>query len=189
MSTGFRTALATEEFPDELPKQYEIVCGMLVRKAMPSADHSVLQFQLVRFLGPYQGRRNTPGGWWLGTECEIELFPEPDTHRYLPDVVGWTIAAVPERPRTARVRVWPQWVCEILSPSTADRDTGVKMDTYHRAHVDHYWVVDPERQVLTVWAWAENGYEAILEAGRGERVRAAPFADHELDLDWLFEFE
>ena len=73
----------------------------------------------------------------MGTECEIELFPEPDAERYLPDVAGWEIDKVPERPKGARVRVWPQWVCEILSPSTADRDKGVKLDTYHRAHVDH----------------------------------------------------
>lgn len=189
MSTGSSTALAIDEFPDELPRQHEIVRGMLVRKAMPSLDHSLLQFRLAGFLGPFQGRRNTPGGWWLGTECEIELFPAPDVQRYQPDLVGWQIAAVPGRPRGTRARVWPQWVCEILSPSTADRDTGVKMDTYHRAHVDHYWVVDPNAQTLTVWAWAEDGYATILTGEPGERVRAQPFAQRELDLDWLFDLE
>ena len=65
-------------------------------------------------------------------------------------------------------------MCEILSPgSAAGRDKGTKKDVYHRAHVDHYWLVDPEKQTLLVLAWAERGYQTILTAGRGERVNAA----------------
>ena len=97
---------------------------------------------------------------------------------------------VARRPLEARVRTWPQWVCEILSPgSAAGRDKGTKKDVYHRAHVDHYWLVDPEKQTLLVLAWAERGYQTILTAGPGERVRAEPFAERELDLDWFFDFE
>ncbi|MCG8416603.1 MAG: Uma2 family endonuclease [Proteobacteria bacterium] len=189
MAQRFQKAPASDEFPDELPKQYEIVCGNLVRKAMPSHEHSLLQFRLASFLGPFDGRRSMPGGWWMGTECEIELFPEPDVQRYLPDVAGWKIDAVPQRPRGARVRIWPQWVCEILSPSTAHRDKGDKLDVYHRAHVNHYWLIDQNKPTLTVLAWAEDEYRTILIAGPGERVRAEPFAERELDLDWLFDFE
>ncbi|MCG8420845.1 MAG: Uma2 family endonuclease [Proteobacteria bacterium] len=186
MSTSPQIVSASDEFPDELPKQYEIVCGNLVRKAVPTFDHGSIQQQLAIFLAPFRGRRETPGGWWTSSDCEIELFPQ---ERYLPDVAGWKIDMVPERPRGARVRIRPQWVCEILSPKTAGRDKGVKQDAYHRAHVDHYWLVDPEKQTLTVLAWADDGYQTILNAGPGDRVRAEPFAERELELSWLFEFE
>ena len=181
--------IAGDEFPDELPKQYEIVCGNLMRKAVPTYRHGVLQLRLGSFVLPFYGKRSAPGGWWTSTECEIELFAKPDAQRYQPDLVGWKIDIVPKEPRGAQVGTWPQWVCEILSPSTADRDKGVKLNAYHRAHVDHYWLVDPEKQTLTVLAWAEDGYQTILTAGPGERVRAEPFAERELDLGWLFEFE
>ncbi|MCG8423160.1 MAG: Uma2 family endonuclease [Proteobacteria bacterium] len=189
MTGSPQAARISDEFPDELPKQHEIVCGMLVRKAVPSGVHGFLQQQLSIFLAPFSGRRNTPGGWWTGTEIEVELFSDPDAQRYLPDLVGWKIEVLPRRPLEARVRTWPQWVCEILSPSTSGRDKGPKQDTYHRAHVDHYWLVDPAKQTLTVLAWTEDGYQTILTAGTGERIRAEPFAERELDLGWLFDFE
>jgi hypothetical protein len=53
---------------------------------------------------------------------------------YLPDIAGWRLTRVPEQPRERPVRTAPDWVCEILSPSTADRDTGHKPRTCHEAH-------------------------------------------------------
>ncbi|MCG8419418.1 MAG: Uma2 family endonuclease [Proteobacteria bacterium] len=189
MSTSPQIVSANDEFPDELPKQYEIVCGNLVRKAVPDDRHSALQLRVGVFVFPYEGRRQTPGGWRLRTECEVEFFAKTKSQRFLPDVAGWKIDVVPELPGPGRVRVPPQWVCEILSESTAARDKGIKLDTYHRAHVDHYWLVDPEKQTLTVLAWAEDGYQTILTAGPGDFVRAEPFAERELDLGWLFDLE
>ncbi|MCG8422328.1 MAG: Uma2 family endonuclease [Proteobacteria bacterium] len=189
MSTSSQIASLGEEFPDELPKQHEIVCGKLVRKAVAITDHGVLQGRIFSFLEPFYGKRNTPGGWWTCNDPEIEFFPKPNEHVYVPDLAGWKINVVPERPKGARVGICPQWVCEILSPSTAHRDKGVKKETYHRAHVEHYWLVAAEKQTLTVLAWAENGYQTVLTAGPGDRVRAEPFAERKLDLGWLFDFE
>ncbi|MCG8416531.1 MAG: Uma2 family endonuclease [Proteobacteria bacterium] len=194
MSTSPQIASVGEEFPDELPEHHELICGRLVRKALASNEHGLVQQRLGFFLMPFDGRKSTPGGWWTSLCPGIVLTPhlrqsDPDSHWYEPDVAAWKIAVVPERPRGARIQVWPQWVCEVLSRSTADRDKGVKLDTYHRAHLDHYWLVDPEKQTLTVLAWAEDGYQTILTADPGNRVRAEPFAERELDLDWLFEFE
>ncbi|MCG8418023.1 MAG: Uma2 family endonuclease [Proteobacteria bacterium] len=189
MSTSPQIVSASDEFPDELPKQYEIICGNLVRKAVPDELHSRLQFRLSTFLAPFDGRRSTPGGWRFHTECEIEFLATPKPNRFLPDVAGWKLDVVPNPLSRGRARIPPQWVCEVLSPSTANRDKGVKLDTYHRAHVDHYWLVDPETQSLTVLTWAEDGYQTILTASRGDRVRAEPFVEHELELDWLFDFE
>ncbi len=179
---------ASDTFPDQLPKQTEIVCGSLVRKAVPDEIHSTLQLRLSGFVLPYEGRRATPGGWRLRTECEIEFSSQPQMQRFQPDLAGWKIDVLPDPPRRGRALITPQWVCEILSPSTADRDRGVKQDAYYRAHVDHYWLVDPDQQALTVLAWAEDGYQTIVTAGRGDRVCAEPFAQSALDLDWLFDF-
>ena len=189
MAQSLQPVPATEEFPDELPKQYEIVCGNLVRKAVTSFPHQVTQLRLGAFVAPFHGRRGDPGGWWLGTEGNVLLFLKPNKEQYRPDLVGWRISKMPAPLMQGPIDVWPQWVCEILSPSTAARDKGEKLDAYHRAHVEHYWLVDPEKQTLTVLAWTEDGYQTILTAGRGDRVRAEPFVERELDLDWLFDFE
>jgi Uma2 family endonuclease len=93
---------------------------------------------------------------------------------------------VPTRPSGRPVDIRPDWVCEVLSPSTASRDVIEKQRTFHRAAVPHYWVVHPERAVLTVLRWHADGYLVALTAGRDETVRAEPFAEIEIRVGELF---
>ncbi|MCG8424382.1 MAG: Uma2 family endonuclease [Proteobacteria bacterium] len=148
---------------------------------MPSFEHGDLQGELRIRLRSCEKRRG--GRWWFSSECEVEFALG---ERYLPDLAGWDSARVAERPTGARVRTPPQWVCEILSPSTANRDLGDKKATYHDAHVDHYWLLDPEAKTLTVLGWTEHGYRTLLTAGDSECVHAAPFDAIELNLRELF---
>ncbi len=54
----------------------------------------------------------------------------------------------------------PDLVVEILSPSTAHRDRGIKLDLYARHGVRQYWIVDPDEDVVDVWRFAdEPGHE------------------------------
>lgn len=70
--------------------------------------------------------------------------------------------------------------------STAGRDLGRKLQTYHRAHVGHYWVADPANQTLTIYRWQEVGYVIAMAASAGEVVRAEPFDGIELDIGDIF---
>lgn len=64
----------------------------------------------------------------------------------------------------------PDLVVEILSPSTGDRDRGVKLRLYRRQGVSEYWLVDPEAQAVEVWQLGGSGAE-------GEATHER-FADH-----------
>ncbi|MCC6559075.1 MAG: hypothetical protein IT372_39630 [Polyangiaceae bacterium] len=46
----------------------------------------------------------------------------------------------------------------------------------------HYWLIDPERETLTVQRWTRDGYLYVLGARRGDRVRAEPFEAVELNV-------
>ena len=46
----------------------------------------------------------------------------------------------------------PKWVCEALSPRTADRDVGPKFAAYEEHGVDEYWILDPETQAHRFYA-------------------------------------
>ena len=50
----------------------------------------------------------------------------------------------------------PDLVVEILSPSTAHRDRGVKLDLYARRGVREYWIVDPEEDVVDIWRFGRT---------------------------------
>lgn len=163
-------------------ERQEVIGGELVWKAAPTFDHGDIQGALCGRLIGFRGY-GRPGGWWLGTAIEIELAPY---EVYLPDISGWRIERVPERPRGKPVRTAPDWVCEILSPSTASRDLGHKQRNYHLARVRHYWVVDPGRQMLKVFRWREDCYELTMAARVGETVGIEPFDAISLDLSDIF---
>ena len=189
MTQSVQPVPANDDFPDELPQQHEIVCGRLVRKAVATTEHGVLRGRIFSFLDQwFYGRRTRPGGWWVVEEPEIVFIPDDELVR-VPDLATWDMTTVPERPTGTRVRALPQWVCEILSSTTAQHDKGDKLDLYYQYCIDHYWLIDQKEQTLTVLTWTKDGYQTTLTAGRDERVRAEPFAERELDLGRLFDFE
>ncbi|WP_437730014.1 Uma2 family endonuclease [Sorangium sp. So ce1335] len=183
---GTRANLADLLAIPEEQRFHEIVDGELVRKARPSGPHGRAQRVLGGRIGdPYDRRPGgrLPGGWWIVTETEVLLEQE---HVYRPDVLGWRRERLPELPETTPIPVRPDWVCEVLSPTTARNDRVKKMRVYQRCEVPHHWMVDPEDQTLMVYRWTPEGYLLILTAERGERVRAEPFVEVELDMDALF---
>lgn len=52
----------------------------------------------------------------------------------------------------------PDWVIEILSPSTAGHDQVVKRRIYEQAGVGEYWLLHPTDRVLTVYQLIEGNY-------------------------------
>ena len=71
----------------------------------------------------------------------------------------------------------PDLVVEILSPSTAHRDRGVKLDLYARHGVPQYWIADPVKDAVDGWRFAdERGHERFsgelpVRLGAGELGR------------------
>jgi Uma2 family endonuclease len=165
----------------------ELIDGEIVEKATPGPEHGTAQLGLgAQLFGPFHRPpgRGGPGGWWLMTEVEVFYFPD-ETYRH--DLVGWRRENVPAMPLERPVRVRPDWVAEVLSPSNASNDTVKKLRTLQRVGVPHYWLVDPERRTLTVLRWTPEGYLTVLSAAIDERVRAEPFDSAEIDLSVLFD--
>ncbi|CAN5524407.1 hypothetical protein BH09MYX1_BH09MYX1_43020 [soil metagenome] len=162
----------------------EVVAGVLVEKAAPSFEHGDVQGAIQELLRPpFLRGRGGPGGWWFASEVEVE-FGVNDV--FLPDVAGWRRERVSERPQGRPVRHRPDWVCEIVSPSTASRDHVTKQRAYHRAAVPHYWIVDPIARTLLVHRWHAEGYLVVLTATAPDTVRAEPFDAIAIELETLF---
>lgn len=169
--------------PEE-QRRHEIVDGVLVEKKAATATHGLAQTQLAGALGPYHRRPGDkwPGGWWFVSEVEVQLA---EHQIYRPDLVGWRRERVPQVPSTFPATTPPDWVCEILSTNRSN-DLVRKKRGYHRAHVAHYWIVDPREETLTVYRWHPEGYLEVLVAAREERVRAEPFDVVEFLVGILF---
>src|SRR3569832_1096247 len=83
--------------------------------------------------------------------------------------------------------VAPDWVCEILSPSTEAMDRGTKMRIYRREGVGHAWLINPVTRTLEVYR-LEMGRWMLLDTFEDDAVvRAEPFDAIELSLAVLWE--
>lgn len=80
-------------------------------------------------------------------------------------------------------------VVEVLSPDDADRDTRTKRREYADAGISEYWIVDPEREQLTVLGLDGGRYTEHAVAGRGATVSSPTLPGLELDVTALFDAE
>jgi Uma2 family endonuclease len=158
----------------------EIIFGVLETQAQPRARHQVTASKLAFLLGPpFVWGRGGPGGWHIIAAPEIHA----GGHVLVPDLAGWRTERMPEVPDTAFFSLAPDWVCEILSPSTTKRDRGVKMDAYAEIGVEHVWIVDVDERVLEAFRREGSRWLRIAAFIDGARCRAEPFDAIELELD------
>ena len=162
----------------------ELIDGELHVSPRPASPHtmaaSVLAFELG---GPFHRGRGGPGGWVLLIEPELHLGQDV----LVPDLAGWRRERMPRAPRTAAFTLAPDWVCEVLSPSTEAPDRSRKMAVYAREDVKHLWLVDPRRQALEVYR-LEGGRWLLLGTHVGSSaVHAEPFEALPVKLASLWE--
>ena len=90
-------------------------------------------------------------------------------------------------PETAYFAIAPDWICEIVSPSTASLDRVKKLAIYARAQVSHAWLIDPIARTLEVFGLAGARWTILATHADAETVRAEPFTEVELDLKALWD--
>jgi Uma2 family endonuclease len=86
--------------------------------------------------------------------------------------------------------VRPDWICEVLSPSTERHDRGAKIALYAAAGVRHAWLVNPLQHTLEVLQLSSDTPGQWLSLGvfrDDARVRGAPFQVFDLDLPILWQ--
>ena len=158
----------------------EIIDGELFVQPRPRAVHARAEASIVSDLqGPYDRGRGGPGGWWILPEPGIELPRSPE---FSPDVAGWRRDRLPELPEDTAIQVVPDWICEILSPTTRAYDHVKKRPFYAQIGVAWLWYVDLEARTVTVSRLVEGSWLEVAVHGGDEKVRLEPFPEAALDL-------
>jgi Uma2 family endonuclease len=167
-------------------KVAEIIGGVLYIFPRPAPPNAFAASQLGDELGPFKQRhRKTrgPGGWIILPEPELHLGPTDDDDDVVPDFAGWRVERMAELPDAAYFTMIPDWVCEILSPSTEATDRAKKMPLYARVGVRHAWLVHPIARTLEVFVLNDARRWTLLDVHHGDvEVNAEPFEAVAIDL-------
>ena len=167
----------------DVPEHFvaEIFDGELYASPRPAMPHAHAASVLGAKLGePFH--RSGPGGWVILDEPELHFGKDV----LVPDLAGWRRERLPTVPAAAYMMLAPDWVCEVLSPSTEPLDRGAKLRIYARESVSYAWLVDPLQRSLEVLALELGRWKPLASHEGFARVSVPPFDAIELELGALW---
>lgn len=165
----------------------EIVGGELEVSPRPRSRHARAATRMYGSLRDFdldddEDDGEGPEGWWVLFEPEVHFGGDV----LVPDLAGWRRDRMPVLEDTTWFDMAPDWVCEVLSPSTARLDRTRKLPIYAQAGVAYAWLVDVDAECLEAYR-REGAFWVLIGAWGGDEVaRIAPFEARELKLSRLW---
>src|SRR3954464_12961281 len=159
----------------------ELIDGDLYTSPRPAGPHARFASALAMDIGPPHDRgRSGPGGWWIVFEPEVHFILNEQV--LVPDLGGGGREPMPPIPKDQRFIVTPDWVCEVISPSSLRIDRGKKMRIYAEHGVPWMWLVDPIGRTPEVLPLNVDNWKYVPPFTGDDVVRAEPFPEAEIDL-------
>lgn len=187
MAADFRALEAIVEAQPE-GVQAEIARGIYLMSPRPRLAHGAAQARLARTLIQQFGGRSEAASWpeWLFV-IEPEVRSETSFSRVIPDLAAWSRSAGgwPDLHQNPVTHV-PDWVGEILSPSTESFDRGPKKDAYGLMGVGWLWLVDPEHRTIESFVNVKGKMTVGPRSTAGEPFSAPPFEPFGVPLEEVF---
>lgn len=143
------TNIYTEEDYYNLPENVraELIDGQIYYMAAPSRIHQKILNAVNNTIFNYIRSKGGP--------CEVypapfavKLFSEDDRNVVEPDI---SVICDPDKLTDRGCTGAPDWIVEIISPTTASHDYIRKLNLYADAGVKEYWIVNPIDQ--SVWVY------------------------------------
>lgn len=139
--------------------RYELIDGLAYAMVpSPSRAHQALVVELTRQIA--NALENDPCHVY-SAPFDVRLPKAADsTDQQIDTVVQPDIVMVCDEQKLdqAGCRGAPDWVIEVVSPTTAGHDRGVKRDLYERSGVTEYWIVHPDDRILEIYRLSKEGY-------------------------------
>lgn len=166
----------TVEDIEALPEgvRAELIDGQMFYMATPSRKHQGLVGNLFGEIFAYLNQNK---GKCAVYPAPFAVYLNEDNLTYLePDI---TVVCDRDKLDDKGCHGAPDFVAEILSPSSRSRDCLLKLIRYREAGVREYWIVDPERETVMVYDFAENKVGSYTF---GDKVRVNLFPGLEIDF-------
>jgi len=163
----------------------ELFDGRLHALPRPSAPHGYTHSAVGgKLFNPFHNGIGGPGGWWIIDEPEVHFSLDRDVT--VPDLAGWRRERMPKFPTSHKFEVVPDWICEILSPSTRSIDREIKMPLYARYGVSWLWLIEPIEHVLEAYRLEAGEWLGVGCYAGTAQVAIPPFEAVPFDLERLW---
>lgn len=152
-------------------KVAEILDGELHVSPRPASPHLYAGSRLVMHLAPLNEGLGGPGGWWILAEPELHLGPDV----LVPDLAGWRVDRMSHVPTVSFFTLAPDWVCEVISPSTERIDRLKKLRIYAREGIRHAWLINPVPRTIEIRRLEAGEWVLVATYCGDEVINPEPF--------------
>lgn len=108
---------------------------------------------------------------WPGKIREPDVMFYSEAHR---DRLGGTVSGVPDM------------VAEVVSPGSRKADRHDKFYEYAQAGIGEYWLIEPEKETVEIFALVDGVYELVVQAGAGQVAQSRLLAGFEVEVTAVF---
>ena len=164
--------------PEDSNQRFELLNGRLIETASPTSTHQAILGELSYQIQTYL-RHHPCGKVYF---APLDVFIEVN-QIVVPDLIFIRLERLDLLSSRGLVGA-PDFVVEVLSPSTRIRDLTEKVQLYQRNFVETYWAIDPEDQKVLVF---ELGEAKPRKFGIGQTLTVPYLPDFELEVAALFE--
>jgi Uma2 family endonuclease len=154
---------ARRRFYDDLTEdsRAEFINGEVVVQSPAKMEHLDV---VMRIASPLKAFLQVHGLGKVTTEKALIVLTRND---YEPDVCFWGKTKSAGFARDQLKFPAPDFVVEVLSPSTEATDRGLKMDDYAAHGVAEYWIVDCDAQTVEQYVLRGDRYELAMKSREG----------------------
>lgn len=154
----------------------ELIGGQMYYRPTPNRMHQEILVFLLSTIANYIDSKDAPCEVYPGPFA-VKLFNDRD------DIVEPDISVIcsPEKLTDRGCTGAPDWIVEIISPSTASRDYIYKLNLYANAGVREYWIVDPNSKKILVYFLQESGFKMDAYTFQ-DKVKANIYDDLQVDF-------
>lgn len=153
----------------------ELIDGQIYYMASPGTRHQRLVSMFTRIIGNYIVSKNG--------DCEV--FPAPfavyinkDNRNYVePDI---SVICDKDKINDKGCNGAPDWIIEVVSPGSRTMDYYRKLMKYSNSGVREYWIVDPEKELVTVYDVVN---EDMAEYSFGDEIPVGIYEDFTIKVE------
>lgn len=159
-------------------KRAELIDGNLYMMAPPNTKHQLIMNDIN--IAIYNYIKSKSG------KCKVIPAPfavflenaDGNTNYVEPDI---SVICDPDKLNDKGCNGAPDWIIEIVSPSSRKMDYITKTNLYMNAGVKEYWIVDPMREIVMVYKASEDAVPVFSRFG--EKIKVGIYDDLEIIVE------